>query len=442
MRRKPEYGWSHKMSDEPSYKKIVKEHVDVLVPIFARAAVGDFSVDVPLDEHEDEFTSLQVGIQIMLDVIREKIRNYEEASRQLKQRYEEKAALLQSIGDGVVVLDNEGKITFFNHAAQDLLGWTELEVIGKKWSDIAPLEYVDGSPVESSSRPIAVPYPARDGSPDTLYYVRKNGTRFPMSATLAKVVSEGRDTGSIVVFRDITREKEVEELKEDFLSLATHQLRSPLVTMRWTLESLLEDVEGKIPEVIKKKINVIYQNNQHMIVLVNDILSVSRISQGRLVEQKQSHDLLRLLENTLTQMRPEADHRQIKLKLKVENGKISEKKYLLDASLFSHCIQNVISNSIKYGKEGSEVVITITTSDNKVCISVADQGVGIPEADKEHLFEKFYRGQNVSQLDVPGSGLGLFVVKAIVDHWGGNITVDSQENVGTTVTMCIPFEVV
>lgn len=433
------------MSDASSqYKQVVKEHIDALVPIFARASVGDFSQSVPLADHEDEFTSLEVGIQIMLDVIREKIKSYEDVNRQLRERYEEKNALLQSITDGVVVLDKEGKVTFLNHAAQDLTGWTENEMVGKSWAEIMPLERVDGTRVEIATRPMTVNYPptSQDGSSETYYYVRKNSIRFPISATVAQVMLEGQDLGSIVVFRDITREKQLEELKEDFLSLATHQLRSPLVTMRWTMEALMEGVGGQLPEEVKKKINVIYQNNQHMIGLVNDILSVSRISQGRMVEQKQPHNLLRLLENILTQTQAEADHRQITFDVKIEDGKIRDQKYLVDASLFSHCMQNIISNAVKYGKAGSKVAITLSAQNGKVCLVVTDQGVGIPKADMEHMFEKFYRGQNASQMDVPGSGLGLFVVKSIIDRWGGTISIDSQENVGTTVTMCVPFEMV
>lgn len=434
------------MSDS-IYRQKVKERLDALIPIFAKAAVGDFSQDVVIPEEEDEFTGLLVGIQMILDTIREKLKGYEELNRQLRVRYEEKNALLQSIGEGVVVLDTEGKVSLFNHAASDLLGWTEAEMIGKKWIEMVPVEKVDGTRIESSLRPVAVKYPpspqnGSNGYAGTYYYVRKNGTRFPMTVTITQLKLEGQDQGLVVVFHDVTREKQVEELKEDFLSLASHQLRSPLVTMRWTMEAMMEDSGREIPEALKKKIDVLYQNNQHMIGLVNDILSVSRISQGKIAEQKQPTNLVYVLQSTLAQMQPEADHRQIKFVVKIEDGLIRDQKYLMDASLFSHCIQNIISNAIKYGNQGSQVTVTLTPKNEKICVIVADQGIGIPEADKEHIFEKFYRGQNVAQMDFPGSGLGLFVVKSILDRWGGTISLESQENVGTTVSLCIPFEMV
>lgn len=426
------------------YRQLVANHINGLVPIFARASVGDFSQDVPLVDHEDEFTSLEVGVQIMLDVIREKIKDYEDVNRLLRERYEEKNALLQSIADGVVVLNKEGEVTFVNTAAQNLVGWTEAELTGHKWTDVVPLERVDGSRIDAQTRPLAVSYPVSTQNQinSTLYYVRKNATRFPMSAALARVMLEGQDLGSILVFRDVTREKQVEELKEDFLSLATHQLRSPLVTMRWTMESLAEGMGPQIPDDVRKKIDIIYQNNQHMIGLVNDILSVSRINQGKILEQKQPHSIVRLVENIIAQMQAEAQHRQIKTVVKLEDPSLSEKRFMVDASLFSHCVQNVLSNAIKYGRSGTEVGIALSTREGKVCIVINDHGVGVPKADLEHIFEKFYRGQNVSQMDVPGSGLGLFVVKSILERWGGTIALASEENVGTTVTMCVPFEMV
>lgn len=432
------------MLDKTGYDKLLQEHLDELNPIFARAAVGDFSEDLPEPDHEDAFTSIQVGIQIMLDVIREKIEKYEEISQKFHARYQEKNAILQSVDEGVAVLDKEGKVTFINHAAQDLIGWIEQEAVGKVWTDLVPLERVDGTRLLPNDRPASWTHPSSTAaiSSETLYYVPKNGIRFPVSITSTPVVVDGATIGLVVGFRDLTKEKAVEELKEDFLSLATHQLRSPLVTMRWTLEALFENENKQIPPELRQKLDTIYQNNQHMIGLVNDILSVSRINQNRLLQQKQPGNLVKVLNNTLLQLQVEANHQQIKFDIKIEDEALNTRQFLIDAALLSHCVENVIENAVKYSKPGGVISIKLATNGEKVCLTVADQGLGIPEADKEHIFEKFYRGQNVAQLDVPGSGLGLFVVKSIVESWRGSISISSKENVGTTVTMCIPFEVV
>jgi two-component system phosphate regulon sensor histidine kinase PhoR len=256
------------------------------------------------------------------------------------------------------------------------------------------------------------------------------------------VVLDGETIGSVVGFRDVSREKAVEELKEDFLSLATHQLRSPLVTMRWTFESLFENYEKETPESLKRKLDTIYQNNQHMISLVNDILSVSRLNQNRLLQQKQPGNLIKVLENTLVQLAPETERRQIKFEMQIEDESLKTQLFNIDASLLSHCIENVAENAVKYSKLGGVIQIKVSRTGDKVCIAVSDNGVGVPEVDKAHVFEKFYRGQNVSQMDVLGSGLGLFVVKSIIENWKGTITLASKENEGTTVTMCVPFELV
>lgn len=424
-----------------TYRQNVQNHIEVLVPIFARAAIGDFSQDLKIPDTENEFTSLYAGIQIMLDVIREKIAGLEQSNRQLQERVEEKIALLQSIGDGVVVLDTQKNITFLNKSAEYLIGWKENEVIGKSWVDLVPLQLLDGTPADPSMRPMSVPLLTDDpASAQVVYYfVRKDQSRFPVNVTIAPVVFDGDKIGTIVVFRDVSKEKQIEQLRDDFLSLATHQLRNPLTNMRWALDSLLTLPEAEISESLRKKLENVYKNNLHMIELVNDILSVSRMSQGRLNEQAQPHSIPKLIDEIVSKLELEARHAQVTLHVQIHGQNIGQTQYVVDGSLFSHCIENVISNAIKYSKRNGNVYITLEERSGEVCLDVRDQGVGIPEGDKPHIFERFYRGRNVSQMDVPGSGLGLFVVHSLVERWGGKILFDSQEDKGTLVTVCIPL---
>lgn len=429
-------------NDLAIYKQRVLDHIEALMPTFAQASIGDFSQNLKIPEQEDEFTSLYVGIQIMLEVVREKIQSTEQINRQLQERIEEKTALLQSIGDGVVVLDREGKVTFLNKSGSQLVGWSESETLGKHWIDIVPLELVDGTAVPSDKRPFDLsPHPVGEQIMDTTtyYYVRKDRIRFPVSTTIAPIVIDGEKTGSVLVFRDVTKEKELQQLKDDFLSLTTHQLRSPLSTMRWTLESLLAEGD-KLSIGFREKLENVYRNNQTMIELVDDILSVSRMGQGTLEEQKKPALLPSLLENALGQLKIEAARKHVVFSVEIKNESLKRKQYLVDATLLSHCIQNIVSNAVKYSNDGGAVYLVLDERDNQVCLDVKDQGVGISETDQPHIFEKFYRGQNVVQMNIPGSGLGLFVVRSLIKRWGGQIVFKSKENEGTIVTICIPLE--
>src|SRR5258708_5149615 len=210
------------MSDDLAiHQQRVREVIETFVPIFARASIGDFSQNVTIPQSEDEFTSLYVGIQIMLDVIREKITNLQTANEQLAERVEEKTALLQSIGDGVVVLDRTGIVTFLNRSGQNLIGYSEQDLLGHSWVESISLEKVDGTPVSASERRFEASSPLYSAESVTYYYKRKGGSRFPVEITVAPVVIDSIRVGTIIVFRDIVKEKEIEELKDDFLSLAT-----------------------------------------------------------------------------------------------------------------------------------------------------------------------------------------------------------------------------
>src|SRR5258708_7930237 len=356
------------MSDDfMIHKQRVREVIETFVPIFARASIGDFSQNVTIPETEDEFTSLYVGIQIMLDVIREKITGLESANAQLRERVEEKTALLQSIGDGVAVLDRRGMVTFLNRSAQHLIGYAERDLLNASWIESIPLETVDGTRMPSVQRPFEAHGPLWTTSLDdgtkkgatTYYYVRKDGSRFPVETTIAPVMIDTDRVGTIIVFRDITKEREIEQLKDDFLSLATHQLRNPLTTMRWTMESLFGKVDGELSPDLREKLGVVYQNNLHMIGLVNDLLNVSRLDQNQVKEHRVPMKLGELIEHVLQEEKFEAEHKHITFKVQIQGETIQTNEYLIDQGLFGHCLQNVVSNAVKYSKEGSEVGVVV-----------------------------------------------------------------------------------
>lgn len=429
--------------DSTQHTQHIDELTRTLVPIFARASIGDFSQDVVVPSQENDLTSLYVGIQIMLQVIREKVANLESANRQLQERVVEKIALLRSIGDGVVVLDTQDNVTFLNPSGEHLTGWQEKEVIGKKWSECVPLLTLNGTLIDPSLRPLSTARGVSSPAAEEVdyYYGRKDGSRFPVDATVSPVLVDEQKAGTVVVFRDITSEKQVEELKDDFLSLATHQLRDPLTTMRWTLDSLLADpVIISLSENVKKKIENVYKSNLHMIELVNDILSVSRIGQSNIKEHQEPRNIGQILRAIMDAMQLEARHAGVTLKLLDLDAVVEEAHYLLDQSLLTHCVENIISNAIKYSRVGGEVSVRAGEKEGKVFIEVQDHGIGIPAGDVSHIFERFYRGKNVLDLDSPGSGLGLFVVHSLVSYWGGVVEFQSEEGVGTTMTLRIPYK--
>lgn len=419
---------------------VAQTHVTTLQQYLTRVVSGDFSQDLPQPSTRDEFSPLYSGIQRMVEVIREEFADLEKTNYQLQERVEEKVALLQSIGDGVVVLDQNQRITFINQAASQLIGWTPSEVKDKVWPELVPLQRVDGSLVPIDQRPLNISdsMDNADIAQHTYYYVKKDGSRFPISATTTPVKMETTQVGTIIIFRDITREKVVAQLKEDFLSIATHQLRSPLTTILWTLDIIMQN-DYIDPAKLKTKLSSIKRNAQNMSELITDILTVTRLSNDSLKEEKKLCRVPELAKNIFEQLQPEVQERHLKLKLEVTHPELQTKEYLVDLKLFSQCLTHLLSNAIRYSHDQGVVTLTLGVQNTSLLIRVSDEGIGIPEIDKPHIFDKFYRGKNVPEGNLPGSGLGLFIVKSMVNQWGGTIALESQENQGTTITLVLPL---
>lgn len=424
----------------------IKSHIDLLVPIFAKAAVGDFSSKITIPETEDEFTPIFVGIQMMLEVINEKIEAYQSLNDELFMRMEEKIAILRSIGDGVVVLDEKGRVTFLNASAELMLGWKESEVVDREWVQFVQLEQEDGTVVPQGERPFEATYeiPSEASHHEqTFYYVRKSGRRFPVRTTVSPIVFNGQKKGVIIVFRDVSREKEVEKLKDEFLSIAAHELRTPLGNMRWTMDMLLSEESDVLPQSIRSKIEKLYQNNIQMIGLVNDILSIARLS--KLSNDKEIPDsdqsttpVVREIQSVIKYLQPEAQAREVTVQFGFKEADNPEVLLNINPTYFRQVVQNLLSNAIKYNTMGGQVNLNLKLADEGVCLEIQDTGIGIPEVDKPHIFERFFRAENVSETAIPGTGLGLYVVQSFVKKWGGKLWFESQEHRGSTFHVCFP----
>jgi PAS domain S-box-containing protein len=195
-------------------------------------------------------------------------------------------ALLASIADGVIAVDSEGKIILFNHAASLMTGWKKSEVIGRKWYEI--LRKTDEKdnyiPPEKSAIYLALHSGKISTSVSSYYYLRKDGAKFPVSRAVSPVIIGGKTVGAIDVFYDITYERELAQAKNDFLSLASHQLRTPLSAMKWTLEMMMDDADLK--EKQKQLLQDVYGSNERLIALVNSLLDAMRIEAGKLTVNK------------------------------------------------------------------------------------------------------------------------------------------------------------
>lgn len=234
---------------------------------------------------------------------------------------------------------------------------------------------------------------------------------------------------------DITRQIELERAKDEFISIASHQLRTPLGSIRWNLDLLLEKA-AKLPADVRTDIQEAHSSTLRMLGLVGDLLSVARIEQNRVQTMPILSDLSTVVEQAVHEMQPLASQRKITIDL--SSLKHTQFETVIDPKQFREVIQNLLSNAVKYTPVKGTVTVNITPEVKKFVVSVSDTGIGIPEDDLHNMFGKFFRAHNVTTSDTEGSGLGLFVVKSYVEKWGGHIWLTSKLNQGTTFYFTVP----
>jgi PAS domain S-box-containing protein len=454
------------------YHRYVQRRLTALTPVFAKAAVGNFSSRVRIPQTEDEFTQLYVGIQIILEVIREKLTDLErvgheraaranelkakveelektkrqlltalsdleDSRRQIVQENARDNAILTSIGDGLFATDANERIIRTNAQALTATGWRSGEVLGKKYTEYFTLVDADGAPTGANKRPVAVALKTGKRSRTTaemdLFFRRKDGSTFPVVVTASPVRVGNRVVGTVEVFRDITQEKAIDRAKSEFVSLASHQLRTPLTIVKWGTEHLLGN-RALPPETLEYLRNI-HHANRRMIELVDAFLNVSRIELGTFAIRPEPTDLVSVAESVRVELSPLIEAHRLTVKTTYDPAL---PRLMVDPKLFRVVVQNLLSNAVKYTTPGGRIQITLRRGVREIVLSVSDTGVGIPAAAKSHIFTKLFRADNVSRLDPSGTGLGLYIVKGIVERSGGWIGFTSKEQRGTTFTVHLP----
>lgn len=267
---------------------------------------------------------------------------------------------------------------------------------------------------------------------------RKNGEPYVAFASITPILNQqGGVEFFVALERDITKEKQIDKAKTEFVSLASHQLRTPLSAINWYAEMLLAGDAGKLNTEQDKYVKEIYSGNQRMVMLVNALLNVSRIELGTFAVEPQPTDFVALANSVISEVQP-----QIKEKKLNFNFAYDKNLPLIDADpkLIRIIIQNFLTNAIKYTPAGGRVSVKLAKQGSNVEISVADTGYGIPEAAKPKIFEKLYRAGNVREKETEGTGLGLYIVKNIVDEAKGKVWFESAENKGSTFHVSLPLK--
>lgn len=339
----------------------------------------------------------------------------------LKQEEAKANALFSSIGDGAIATDEAGRIFRVNHAAIQLLGFTEAEVIGAWYQKVLVAENENGIPIDPMDRPITqalltgAPVSAR------LFYRTKNGSKIPVAVTVSPILLDNRPIGAIEILRDISHERQLEQAKDEFLSIASHELRTPMGAIRAFVSMILAGDYGPVNDNLVEPLTDIKSSAVRLVELVNDMLAVARIEAGRMQFTLTDFDIRIALDEIVNTLAPLGKEQGIHIT--VDSG--TSASVQADADKVKQVLINLIGNALKFTEQGS-ITVTAHTKKDMVEITVADTGIGLTKANQKKLFGKFVQIFSAQEGKPAGTGLGLYISRQIIIKMGGELWLKSS----------------
>src|SRR3989339_141738 len=342
--------------------------------------------------------------------------------------------LFELSGDGMLIVDaNKHEVKEANIAAAGILGYAVSELKFMSCDNIldknskATCDLMSGENLFFQKKPLV-----------TMEIRKKDGSKIFVEANSTIIVSEGEKI-MIVALRDITQKKEVDRMKTEFISLVSHQLRTPLSAIRWASEMLKDKELGSLNAEQLDILTDINTLNQKMIDLVNSLLNLSKIESGKITVEKKPVDIPVILQGIVSVFQEKILNKNLKIIISKQKG---IKKVTTDPKLLSEIYFNLISNAIKYSNDGGSVTISILEKGNEIISSIKDEGIGIPADEEKKIFERFFRGVRVTRKDTEGIGLGLYITKLIVEALGGKVWLDGKAKKGSTFYFSIPKKII
>jgi len=342
------------------------------------------------------------------------------------------ARVVETVAEGLFLVDRGGQITFANAMAEKLVGLSRDVIQQRHYAAPAwKVSHHDGRPMRAEELPVALVLKKGEAVFDAEIWIeRLDGRRVALSVNAAPLHDpDGTISGVIATISDVTRRKEVEQLKDAFVSTVSHELRTPLASLRGFAELMLE---REFPAAKRREfLEIIHSESMRMGALVDDFLDIQRLESGRAVYEFRSLELAPILEATRALF---AAGKHV-LRLSVPSGLPAVRA---DADRLRQVLSNLVSNAQKFSPPGSEIALGACLEDEHVVVSVADRGVGIDAESQPKLFEKFFRADNAETRATGGTGLGLALVKEIVEAHGGRVWVESTRGQGSTFRFSLP----
>ena len=341
-------------------------------------------------------------------------------------------AILNSLTDGLIVTDWQANIVLFNKVAGRLFDLKEGKVLGKPVSECIASDELLSFLIRAVKTDSALATLMAGEEP-----VIRVGDK-TLQTHVDPVISEaGTVIGAVALCHDVTMVAAMDKLRADFLSMVSHELKAPLSSLLMQISVINDGMAGALTEKQSNLLSKAKDKTKGMIILVNDLLDYRRIQEGKSIQKIESLDLREILERTIELMRPSAEDKHVTITSKISDGLPA---FNGDRGGIQAIFVNLISNAIKYTPSGGSVNISLAEAGKDIRFKVVDNGMGISPEDLDRIFERFYRIKTKQTRSITGSGLGLSIVKGIVDAHNGTVHVESKVGKGTTFIVSLPTQ--
>lgn len=365
--------------------------------------------------------------------ILKEVNSQKDVSQELANELKKFELAVEGASDYIAITDKNMKIIHVNKAAEEITGYKREEILEKPllWAKkIGSVEYHKIWDTVVKRKEIFQ---------GELQGERENGEEYTVEIHIAPLLDENGEIKFLVeIDRDVTKAKAVDKMKTEFVTLASHQLRTPLSALKWLLEMLQDEESGKLTEEQKDIVTQASESNNRMIMLVNNLLNVARLDAGTMLMNPEIIDLQKLTNSIIAENKSMAEEKSQELKFTCVECHTAPPKAFADENVFNQVMSNLITNAIKYTPKSGTITITLRCQEAFVLCEVSDNGLGIPKIEQSRVFHQFFRANNVTKTDTQGSGLGLYAAKLMIDFSGGEIGFNSQENKGTTFWFTLP----
>lgn len=428
--------------NEAIFKKVLEsgEAVEFLAKpiVFAdRPYLGTTYWDWALTPVKDARNQIFGLVISMIDVTErikteKELSNYAQKLEQFAADLEKFKLAIENVHEHIVITDKNGAILYSNAGAELITGYSQKEVLGKTpalWGQQMEKEFYEKfwQTIKVEKKPFIGEFVNK----------RKNGQRYIADAMVIPILDNQRNIRFFVgVERDVTEAKNLDRAKTEFISLAAHQLRTPIATISLTAEMLIDGLAGKIGPEANRYLADIMEHVRKMTSMIEVFLNISRMEIGTFEINPKPLDLVKNIEENLKGVAPLMQAKSLRLKKSLPTGPLLMN---IDPKITNLALENILSNAVKYTPSGGSIKVLTETQDGQIVISVSDNGCGIPESQQSQIFQKMFRADNVKDSQIEGTGLGLYAARMLLNEAGCKIWFDSKENKGTTFFLAIPL---